>query len=184
MSGKIFRIAAVLQAAIFLCSCTKSSLVTPITVTPVVTATDTVYVPENSVDRSTLLQLVNGLRSHGCNCGGIAMPPVAALTWNGLLEKAAYNHSKDMALNKYFDHNGLDGSTPGARLDAVGYHWNFYGENIATGNMDEQAVVLGWLNSPKHCHNMMDPNFTEIGVGRYNELWTMELGKRNAVVAQ
>lgn len=178
MPGKILRIATVLMAVIIYCSCTKTAglgLNGPTKTPP----PDTSVVPENKVDRSALLLLVNGLRSRGCNCGTDAMPAVGPVIWNGLLERAAYDHSKDMVLNKYFDHNGINGSTPGTRLDAVGYKWNYYGENIATGNLDEQAVVLGWLNSPKHCRNMMDPAFTEIGIGRYNNDWTMELGKRS-----
>jgi uncharacterized protein YkwD len=178
MSGKIIRIAVAMMALIIYCSCTKTAGVTlnePAKTPPA----DTSIVPENRVDRLALLVLVNGLRSHGCNCGTNQMPPVGAVIWNGLLEKAAYDHSKDMVINKYFDHNSPSGTTPGGRLDAAGYRWNFYGENIAAGNMDEQAVILGWMNSPKHCHNMMDPAFTEIGVGRYNNNWTMELGKRS-----
>ncbi|MBS0025819.1 CAP domain-containing protein [Chitinophaga sp. 22321] len=179
MSGKIIRNAVALMAVIVYCSCSKTSgvrLDDPSKTPPA----DTSTVPENRVDRSALLQLVNGLRSRGCNCGTDKMPPVGQLVWNGLLERAAYDHSKDMTLNHYFDHNSPGGSTPGTRLDAAGYSWTYYGENIAAGSLDEQAVVLGWLNSPKHCHNMMDPVFTEIGVGRYNSNWTMELGKRSS----
>lgn len=180
MSGKFIRIATAWMAVIFYCSCSKTSGLT-LKEPEKAPQTDTSVVPENKLDRSALLVLVNGLRTHGCKCGTDVMPPVGAVVWNGLLEKAAFDHSKDMAVNKYFDHNGLNGSTPGTRLDAAGYHWNYYGENIAAGNMEEQAVVLGWLNSPKHCHNMMDPVFAEMGVGYYSGNWTMDLGKRNAV---
>ncbi|MFX1702880.1 CAP domain-containing protein [Chitinophaga sp. CC14] len=178
MPGKIMRIATALMAVIIYCSCTKKTdlaLDEPGKTPPA----DTSVVPENKVDRNALLLLVNGLRSRGCNCGTEQMPAVSPVTWNGLLERAAYDHSKDMVLNKYFDHTGLNGSTPGARLDAAGYKWNYYGENIAAGSLDEQAVILGWLNSPKHCHNMMDAKFTEIGIGRYSNDWTMELGRRS-----
>lgn len=178
MPGK-FICAAILTIVIF-SSCSKTeNEVAPVAPTP--TVTDTVTLPENRVDRKALLTLVNGLRSRGCNCGGVSMPAVPPLTWNGLLEKAAYLHSKDMFLNNYFDHNAPNGSTPGSRLDAAGYRWNTYGENIATGNMDEQAVVLGWLNSPSHCRNMMSASYTEFAVGRYEKAWTMELGHRNVV---
>ncbi|NIG52369.1 CAP domain-containing protein [Chitinophaga sp. Cy-1792] len=178
MSGKFILTAFV--AVVLFSSCTKQNDVQPIAPTPTTpVAVDTTAVPENHVDRNALLTLVNGLRSHGCKCGDVQMPPVGPLTWNGLLEEAAYLHSKDMSVNKYFDHTAPTGSTPGARLDAAGYHWNFYGENIATGTMDEQAVVLGWLNSPNHCKNMMTASYTELGVGRYDKMWTMELGHRN-----
>lgn len=174
MSGKII-CAAVIVAVVMITGCSKEAAVAPIAGK---TATDTLTVPENKVDRTTLLDLVNAIRSRGCNCGDTKMPAVGALTWSGLLEKAAYLHSKDMTLNRYFDHNAPDGSTPASRIDAAGYRWNVYGENIATGNMEEQAVILGWLSSPLHCRNMMNGNFTELGVGRYEKNWTMELGSR------
>jgi uncharacterized protein YkwD len=161
-------------------SCAKETAVTPDTHgdidTTIAPVTDSF--PQNKVDRTALLRLVNGLRTRGCNCGETAMPPVSAISWNGTLEKAAWLHSKDMKEKKYFDHLAPDGVNPGQRLDAVGYNWTWYGENIASGFTEEQAVVLGWLSSPKHCQNMMSPNFTEMGVGRYETLWTMELGAR------
>lgn len=179
MPGKFMRMATALLALFIYCSCSKTTDVA-VKAPETTKVPDSTIVPENKVDRTSLLQLVNGLRTRGCKCGTDQMPPVPAVTWNGLLEKAAYGHSKDMTLRNYFDHNSPDGTTPGVRLDAVGYHWSFYGENIAAGNMDEQAVILGWLSSPKHCHNMMDPRFAEFGVGKYDNNWTMELGSRPA----
>lgn len=179
MSGKTFFIAIPLFMAV-ISSCSKRSDLAPELPDPIAPAVLTDTVKENHIDRAILIQLVNGVRSKGCTCGDQKMPPVGPLTWNGLLEKAAYNHSKDMTDNKYFDHNGLNGSTPGSRLDAVGYNWKYYGENIANGNMDEMAVVLGWLHSPDHCRNIMNGNFLEMGVGKYGQNWTMELGARMA----
>jgi uncharacterized protein YkwD len=175
MTG-IFRFAALLCVTLCFICCAKDTAVTPVVTDTTSPVTDSF--PENKVDRTALLRLVNGLRSRGCNCGDTKMPPVPSVSWNGTLEKAAWLHSKDMSEQKYFDHMAPNGSNPGQRLDAAGYHWLRYGENIARGFTEEQAAVLGWLSSPKHCMNMMDPNFTEIGVGRYEKLWTMELGNR------
>jgi len=173
MTG-IFRFMAPVCLLACFMGCTKDTAVTP--VTPDTTAPVTDTFPENKVDRAFLLQLVNGLRSRGCNCGNTPMPPVPALGWNGTLEKAAWLHSKDMKEQNYFDHITPGGTGPGQRLDAAGYHWLTYGENIATGHMDEQALILGWLSSPKHCMNMMAPRFRELGIGRYDAYWTMVLG--------
>jgi uncharacterized protein YkwD len=175
MTG-IFRFAALLGLILCFICCAKDTTVIPVQADTAAPLTDSF--PENKVNRTALLRLVNGLRSRGCNCGDTKMPAVPALSWNGTLEKAAWLHSKDMWEQKYFDHVAPNGSDPGQRLDAAGYHWLRYGENIAKGLTDEQAVVLGWLTSPKHCQNMMNPNFTEMGVGRYEKLWTMELGNR------
>ncbi|WP_298737312.1 CAP domain-containing protein [uncultured Chitinophaga sp.] len=175
MTG-IFRFAALLCISLSFICCAKDTAVNPVVSDTTGFVSDSF--PENKVDRAFLLRLVNGLRSRGCNCGDSKMPPVPSVSWNGTLEKAAWLHSKDMSEQSYFDHIAPGGSDPGQRLDAVGYPWLRYGENIATGLTDEQATVLGWLTSPKHCRNMMDPNFTEMGVGRYGKLWTMELGTR------
>ena len=84
-----------------------------------------------NVNKAKILQLVNNVRKSGCTCGTTAMPPVAAVTWNDKLAKAAYDHSLDMKSNDYFSHTGLNGSSPGQRITAAGYVWKTYGENIA-----------------------------------------------------
>ena len=39
------------------------------------------------------------------------------------------------------------------------------GENIAYGPKSVEEVVQGWLDSPGHCENIMDPRFVEMGLG-------------------
>jgi uncharacterized protein YkwD len=105
------------------------------------------------------------------------------LTVNALLNQAADRHSKDMALNDVFDHTGSDGSTPEQRIAATGYTANATGENIAAGNPTPEEAVMDWMNSLGHRANILDCNFTEIGVGyyflandtgnnNYNHYWT------------
>ncbi|HEY0274056.1 MAG TPA: CAP domain-containing protein [Chitinophaga sp.] len=190
MSGKfsLYLLICFAVAAVLFTSCTREAVTPPkqttliADTTPVATIVDTVA--DNHINRVFLLQLVNGIRSHGCSCGGIQMPPVPALTWNGKLERAAWAHSQDMTLKNYFDHNAPDGSTPESRITAAGYNWVFEGENIAMGNMDEQAVVVGWLGSPHHCQNMMNPDYQHIGVARSGNYWTMELGSLGNTAAK
>jgi uncharacterized protein YkwD len=38
------------------------------------------------------------------------------------------------------------------------------GENIAAGQPTAEQVVAGWLKSAGHCANLMDPDFSEMGV--------------------
>ena len=38
------------------------------------------------------------------------------------------------------------------------------GENIAYGPKSAEEVVQGWLSSPGHCENIMDPRFAEMGI--------------------
>ena len=106
------------------------------------------------------------------------MPPVSPVTWNDQLAKAAYEHSADMKTKNYFEHIAPDGSNPGERITATGYIWRTYGENIALGYKDEQAVMNGWLTSEGHCKNIMNANFKEMGAGREGNYWSQEFGAK------
>jgi uncharacterized protein YkwD len=47
---------------------------------------------------------------------------------------------------------------------AVGYREKLVGENIAYGPESTEEVMRGWLDSPGHCENIMDPRFAEMGI--------------------
>ena len=133
-----------------------------------------------------ILQRINQLRASGANCGSSGQfGPAAAVAWNALLTQAADAHSQDMAAQNYFDHTSRDGRTFSQRIDATGYAWSTAGENIAAGYASVDAVMDGWTQSPGHCANLMNPNFSEIGVAcvpgtsgtTYNHDWTMDLAR-------
>lgn len=131
-----------------------------------------------NVKAGTLLDLVNEVRTKGCNCSGTNMPAVPALTWNDQLGQAAFGHSEDMKENNFFDHDGSDGSKVSTRVSAVGYTWTAVGENIASGQITEQEVMTSWLLSELHCKNIMSALFKEMGVGRSGNYWTQVLGSK------
>lgn len=85
------------------------------------------------------------------------------MTWNATLETAAQTHTRDMANNNYFDHKDRTGGTPGDRAELAGYIAQQIGENIAAGLDTPRKVVDGWLASPGHCANIMNPQFRELG---------------------
>lgn len=70
-----------------------------------------------------------------------------------------------MSQRNFFDHVNPDGDGPGERIEASTYEWSTWGENIAAGYRTPEAVVEGWMSSDGHCSNIMNPAFTEIGVG-------------------
>jgi uncharacterized protein YkwD len=116
---------------------------------------------------SEVLRLGNEQRGKGADCGGSAFGPAAPLSHNGLLRCAARVQSRDMATRSFFDHQNPDGDGPAERAGKAGYSYSTLGENIAAGYPTPEAVVAGWMGSPGHCRNLMNPNFTEIGVGYY-----------------
>ncbi|WP_290796612.1 CAP domain-containing protein [Flavihumibacter sp. UBA7668] len=145
---------------------------TPATPTNPPTGSTVVY----NVNKATMLQLINDIRTKGCTCGSTVMPPVPKLEWNDKLAKAAYLHSFDMNSKNYFSHTSQDGRCPGDRITAQGFNWSSYGENIARGQANEAAVMNGWLNSEGHCKNIMNSRFKYVGVGMQNKYWTQVFG--------
>ncbi|NJR64319.1 MAG: CAP domain-containing protein [Leptolyngbyaceae cyanobacterium CRU_2_3] len=89
------------------------------------------------------------------------------LKLNAKLSAAAYKHSRDMALNDFFNHTGSDGSRAADRISKQGYNYGNAGENIAAGYTTPETVFQGWMNSPGHRANILYPNVKEIGVGFY-----------------
>lgn len=110
-----------------------------------------------------LLALINSARAQSRQCGAQAMAAANPLTWNPTLASAAENHSRGMANNNFFDHMDRDGRMPGDRADLAGYAGQQIGENIAAGQGNVRKVVDGWLASPGHCANLMNPAFRELG---------------------
>jgi len=111
-----------------------------------------------------VLELVNQARAAPRYCGGREFKAAGPLRWNEVLAKASALHAGDMARNNYFSHSGRDGSGPAQRIERTGYRYRSIGENIAAGQMKPEDVVAGWLKSPGHCANLMNPGFTEMGV--------------------
>ncbi|MFJ9697650.1 CAP domain-containing protein [Kitasatospora sp. NPDC101183] len=103
-----------------------------------------------------VLDLVNVERSKA-GCG-----PVTA---DSRLAGAAQSHSDDMADRNYFDHASPEGEHADHRIEAVGYRWSTWGENIARGQKDPAAVMDAWMNSPGHRANILNCAFKQLGVG-------------------
>ena len=110
------------------------------------------------------LELVNQARSRPRRCGGRSFAPAPPLTLDGTLDGVAFGHASDMAVHNYFEHEDLSGHTPADRVRAVGYREKLVGENIAFGPRTAEEVVQGWLDSPGHCENIMDPRFAQMGI--------------------
>jgi uncharacterized protein YkwD len=111
--------------------------------------------PANPVAEE-LLRLVNAERRR------VNAPP---LVLNDRLSIAAQRHAQDMATSRRLSHIGSDGSTLRSRIDATQYRWSTIGENVALGQPTAAAVVAAWMNSPGHRQNILNPAFTELGIG-------------------
>ena len=112
-----------------------------------------------------VLDLVNHARATARNCGERAFRAAAPVRWNDRLAEVSRLHAEDMAHHNYFSHTGRDGSDPAQRVERAGYRYRAAGENIAAGQSSPEDAVAGWIKSPGHCANLMNPVYTEMGAG-------------------
>ena len=145
-----------------------------------------------------ILDAINTARAEvrDCHDGRGLVGPSVALTWNAELYASAYEHSNDLASSNTFSHDGsgtvsdVTGANNGTastfdeRIFANGYmDFSLIGENIAGGMESIELAVASWLASPAHCTNIMENEFTEVGVAvvvnsdsTYGIYWTQNFG--------
>ncbi|GAB1540464.1 hypothetical protein NUACC21_31330 [Scytonema sp. NUACC21] len=95
---------------------------------------------------------------------------------NAELNYVADTYAQEMAERGVLSHTGPDGSQAWDRAKEVGYEAFMMAENIAAGQRTPEQVVQGWMNSSGHRANMLNPNYTEIGVGYHNKYWVQNFG--------
>ena len=100
-----------------------------------------------SSDEGSFISKINEIR---------ASRGLGTLAVDGQLTAVARSWSQHMASDGTLEHNpSLAGQVSG---------WHTLGENVGTGPSDE-SIEAAFENSPHHFENMVDPSFTEIGVG-------------------
>ncbi|QVY60027.1 CAP domain-containing protein [Cytobacillus gottheilii] len=105
---------------------------------------------------------------------------VPALKLDTELSKVAREKSNDMKAKGYFDHNSPTYGSPFDMMKQFGISYKTAGENIAMGQRSPQEVVTAWMNSEGHRKNILNANFTHLGVGHLADgnYWTqMFIGK-------
>lgn len=103
------------------------------------------------------------------------------LAVNPLLSQAAELKARDMAEKGYFAHVSPDGTQPWQWLDAVGYQYDYAGENLAMNFTDSRDVTAAWMRSPTHRANIVKDTYTEVGTGVAQGTYQ---GKETIFVAQ
>ncbi len=96
------------------------------------------------------------------------------------LSNVARDKSKDMQTNNYFSHTSPTHGSPFDMMRDYGISYNTAGENIAMGQRSPEEVVQAWMDSEGHRKNILNGEFTHIGVGYVEEgnYWTqMFIGK-------
>lgn len=81
------------------------------------------------------------------------------------VQEVARIKSQDMRKKSYFNHVSPTYGTPFEMLKSFGISYTMAGENIAEGYASPELVVKGWMNSKGHRENILNSEFTHIGVG-------------------
>lgn len=144
-----------------------------------------------SESKERYLNAVNKVRSQGRECGREGyFSPASSLRWSDALYKASYEHSNDMAKSNSFSHLGSSkshdwtasvqhlkrGSSFKERIENNGYkRWKNIAENIALGAATIDEAMDQWLGSDRHCANIMNPEFTDVGMARVKKDGTQQI---------
>lgn len=87
------------------------------------------------------------------------------LTMNWEVSRVARIKSEEMRDRNYFSHTSPAYGSPFEMLKKFGINYRSAGENIAKGQTTAQAVMNSWMASEGHRKNILNPNFTQLGVG-------------------
>lgn len=82
---------------------------------------------------------------------------------NSLLTKAAENKAEAIFDTQTFAHN-LGSRKFSDWIKEEGYNYSYVGENLAMDFLTAEGAIRGWLDSPTHKKNLLNPEFEEIGV--------------------
>ena len=97
---------------------------------------------------------------------------IRSLNSNSKLHRAAQKHSKYMMRHRYIGHSGPNGNKPWDRAQSEGYAWYSVGENVfhyphsrkRSDRRTAQLLVKGWMKSPGHRENILNREYSDIGV--------------------
>lgn len=153
-----------IRCALLLVSLLLGSSLTPAQGDPWTAAASPISAPtKEQKTAQEVVALTNAVRAER------GLPPLQPLA---CLDAAAAGHSQEMLDLDYFSHTS---PTPGRaavshRIVAAGGTWRACAENIYMSSgmpleSSARAAVDGWVESPGHFQNMINPSYTHIGVG-------------------
>lgn len=112
--------------------------------------------PDVLTDQSRkIIELTNGVRLKA---------NIRLLKQNDLLDQVAFAKTQDMLAEQYFAHVSPSNKGLSDWLKRAGYEYSIAGENLAMGFAGAKEVMKGWMESETHFSNIIDPNFSDIGL--------------------
>lgn len=87
------------------------------------------------------------------------------LNENQILDNVAAKKAKDILEKQYFAHTNPEGKPFYKWVEESGYNYNYAGENLAIDFEKSEEIIKAWMESPDHRDNILNNNYTEIGIG-------------------
>lgn len=140
----------------------KTTQPTTRSVTETTTETTTKSVPNTNnvvVDNSVQQQILDLVNKERVKNG------LGTLTLDTNLSYVAQVKAEDMKAKNYFSHTSPTYGSPFDMMKRFGITYRTAGENIAMGQKTPQAVMTAWMNSSGHRANILNKNYTKLGVG-------------------
>ena len=137
---------------------TTQAVIKPTYTTTEATTEITTSATDSSI-ANQLLKLVNNARAEN---------GLSPLTLNSNLSAVAQKKADDMKNNNYFSHTSPTYGSPFDMIKNAGISYKTAGENIAKGQSTAEAVFNAWMNSSGHRANILNSNFTQMGIGVTN----------------
>lgn len=132
---------------------------------------------ESEQTPSQVQQIVDLVNAERQNAG------LSPLKVNKDLTNLAKVKGEDMRDQNYFSHTSPTYGSPFDMMKKFGIPYTYAGENIVAGQKTAVDVMKSWMDSPGHRANILNANFTEIGVGfvqggTYGTYWVQEFIKK------
>ena len=125
-----------------------------------------------SITPAQLLALTNQQR---------AASGLPALRMDSRLNASAQAKAQNMFAENYWAHVSPSGIQPWFWFTQAGYGYNYAGENLAKDFDTSAGTMEGWMNSPGHRANLLNPNYLDVGFAVVNG--TITGGQTTLVVA-
>ena len=127
-------------------------------VMPYISSVRQTILPTDAEIQSDTLKLINEARAD------VGLRPLVEIS---TLTALAEEHCIDMKKRGTCDHRGFE-----VRADRSGC--SYVGENCAEGYYSAGSLVGGWLTSPGHRENMLNPSYTCTGLA-YIDGWACQM---------
>lgn len=83
---------------------------------------------------------------------------------NRMLEQSTLYKLSDMISKKYYRHTDTTETPPWSFFRQAGYQYQLAGENLSFAINTPWQVLRGWMESPSHNEQLLNPRYTDMGI--------------------